>query len=102
MVAFDHIMVLMSFVYALALTHLLSRVGTMMFAPTRPLYSPLLILAILNAIALVLCDWLISWAEHGISQWGLASIAVNFALAISVFFVSAAVAPETSAEGAFD
>ncbi len=102
MAAFDHIMLLLSFVFALALTHLLSRLGTMMFAARRAIPSPLLFLAMLNAIALVLCDWLMLWAERNISQWDLASITVNFILAISVFFVCAAVAPETPADGAVD
>lgn len=102
MAAFDHIMVLLSFVFALALTHLLSRLGTAMFAASRSILSPLLFLAMINAIALVLCDWLVLWDEHNIAQWDLASIAVNFALAISVFFVCAAVAPETPADGAVD
>ena len=33
--AFDHVMVLLSFVFALALTHLLSRVGSLMLARKR-------------------------------------------------------------------
>jgi len=102
MAAFDHIMVLLSFVFALALTHLLSRIGTMMFATRRAKFSPLLSLAMLNAIALVLCDWLILWAEHGLSQWNLAAVVVNFLLAISVFFVCASAAPEAQADGAVD
>ena len=102
MAAFDLVMVLLSFVFALALTHLLSRLGTLMFAAERAKFSLLLSLAMLNATALVLCDWLVLWDEHGISQWNLASIAVNFTLAISVFFVCAAVAPEAQANNSVD
>ena len=100
--AFDHVMVLYSFVYALALTHLLSRLANCFFAAKRATLSPLLLLAMLNAVTLVLCDWLMSWYEHTISQWDLISIVVNFALAVSIFFVCAAASPETPADEAVD
>ena len=100
--AFDFVIVLLSFVFALALTHLLSRLATLMFAAERIAFSPLLSLAMLNAITLVLCDWLVLWDEHTIARWDVASITVNFALAISVFFACAAVAPEGAADRPFD
>src|SRR5581483_9228360 len=63
--AFDHVLVLLSFVFALALTHLLSRVGGLVVARKRVRFSPLLALAIVNAVAFVFENWLMLWTVRG-------------------------------------
>jgi hypothetical protein len=50
---FDFILLLLSFVFALALAHLLSRVGAMLLARERVRFSGLLTVAILNALVTV-------------------------------------------------
>jgi hypothetical protein len=100
--AFDHVMLLLSFVFALALTHLLSRVGALLLARERVRFSGLLGVAILNAIALVYCNWLQFWDVRGMRQWDLFSITALFAFSVTLYFVCAMAAPESVAEGPVD
>jgi hypothetical protein len=100
--AFDHVVLLLSFVYALALTHLLSRIGGLLNARERVRFSGLQALAMLNAIALVYSNWLALWDIHGISEWDLFSITSQFAFALVQYFICALAAPEVSDDGAVD
>ncbi|MBV9550210.1 MAG: hypothetical protein JO256_11115 [Alphaproteobacteria bacterium] len=99
MTAFDHVLLLLSFVYALALTHLLSRTAALLVAGSRVRLSGLLILAMVNAAILVFGNWLVLWDAHGISTWGLYSIVMQFLLAVGQFFLCATAAPDIAAEG---
>ena len=56
--AFDHVLVLLSFVYALAVTHLLSRIGTLYSNRERVTFSGLQALLMLVAILQVFFSWL--------------------------------------------
>ena len=58
MSAFEHVTALWSFVYALALTHLLARIAEFIVARDRVRFSGLLALGMDNAILLVFADWL--------------------------------------------
>ena len=91
---FEYVIVLLSFVYALALTHVFSRVGAMMLARDRVRFSGLLAVAILNAVVQVFTDWLTSWDYRNLPEWNLLTIMVCFLVATAVFFVCAAVVPE--------
>ncbi len=93
MVAFDFIITLMSFVYALAMTHLLSRAGALVLARDRVAFSGLQALAMLNAILLVYADWLTTWATRTLRDWDLLSITVLFVGAVSNYFVCVAAVP---------
>jgi hypothetical protein len=94
--AFDHVLVLLSFVYALALTHVLSRIAALFMArdKVKP-YGPLA-LAMANAVLIVSLDWLALWPFRGVTSWDLASIADELLLSIALFFMCAVVAPEMS------
>lgn len=100
--AFDFVLLLFSFVFALALTHLLSRVGTLLLARKRTRFSALQTAVIVNAVVLLYVNWLALWYLHGIKDWDIASITVFFAFALSTFFFCAAAAPEVPAEGQVD
>jgi hypothetical protein len=100
--AFDHVMVLLSFVFALALTHLLSRVGALILARERVRFSGLLTIAILNAVALVYTNWLQFWDVRGMRQWDMFSITTMFAFSVALYFVCATAAPEPAEEGPID
>jgi len=102
MAAFDHVVVLLSFVYALALTHLLSRMAGMLFARERVRFSGLLFLWMIAGILLVFLNWLSLWDAHGMRVWSLYSIIMQFLFAVAQYFVCALVAPEYPAEGVID
>ncbi len=61
MSAFEHVTALLSFVYALALTHLLARVAELIVARERVKFSGLLALGMVNAVLLVFVNWLALW-----------------------------------------
>jgi hypothetical protein len=101
MTAFEHITALLSFVYALALTHLLARIAELVVARERVKFSGLLALAMANAILSVFANWLSLWDFRSIKVWDLASITVNFLLAVAIFLICAWVGPKTD-EGEID
>jgi hypothetical protein len=100
--AFDHVLLLLSFVFAMALTHLLSRVGALMFTRKPVRFSGLQTLEIVNAIVWLYANWLALWYLRGIKDWELLSITTWFAYAIQNYFACAAAAPEVGEGGAFD
>lgn len=95
---FDFVVVLVSFIYALALSHLLSRIGTLLLAE-RVRLSPLGMLMAANAIWGVFFSWLGIWSLHTIPDWSFWSILVQFAFAVALFFICVFAAPEGGSEG---
>jgi hypothetical protein len=102
MAAFEHVILLLSFIYALALTHLLARVGNLIVARARVLFSPLGCVAILNAGAIVYSNWLAIWDLRGMREWGIVSVTTLFAFSVVVYFVCSVAAPEPGPEGPID
>jgi hypothetical protein len=100
--AFEHVTALLSFVYALALTHLLARIAELVVARERVRFSGLLGLGMANAILMVFVNWLSLWDLRSITSWDLASIAIQFLFAISVYVICALVGPRTTDEGVID
>jgi hypothetical protein len=92
--AFDHVLVLLSFVYALAITHLLSRVASLYFARERVTVYGLQVLLILIAISQVFFSWLELWPFRSTPKWDLLSIAVQFVYAVELYFLCSVAAPE--------
>lgn len=102
MTAFEHVTTLFSFVYALALTHLLARIAELIVARDRVRFSGLLALGMVNAVLLVFCNWLSIWDLRTIKTWDLASITVQFLFAINVFLICVLVGPKAHDEGPID
>ena len=102
MSAFEHVTALLSFVYALALTHLLARVAELIIARDRIKFSGLLALGMVNAVLLVFVNWLSLWDLRSVTSWDIGSVAIQFLFAVSVYVVCALVAPKVSDEGVLD
>jgi hypothetical protein len=102
MSAFEHVLILLSFVYALALTHLLSRMIALYVARTRVVFSGLLTIAMVNSITIVFCSWLALWPFRSIKDWDLYDIVVQFFYSVCVYFLCALAAPELPHEGTVD
>jgi hypothetical protein len=100
--AFEHVTALLSFVYALALTHLLARIAELVVARERVRFSGLLALGMVNAILLVFVNWLSLWDLRSVTSWDLASIAIQFLFAVSVYVICAVVGPKTPDDGTVD
>jgi hypothetical protein len=102
MSAFEHVTALLSFVYALALTHLLARIAELIVARERVRFSGLLTLGMANAILLVFVNWLSLWDLRSVTNWDLASIAIQFLFAVSVYVICALVGPKMPDDGTID
>ena len=96
MSAFEHVTALLSFVYALALTHFLARIAELIVARERVKFSGLLALGMVNAVLLVFVNWLSLWDLRSVTSWDLASVAIQFLFAVSVCVVCALVGPQGS------
>lgn len=99
---FDFVLILLSFVFAMAMAHLLAGVGALVSARQRVRFSLLLTLAILNALLQVFVDWLALWDLRSLSQWDLMTIAVIFTYPIVIYFLCVAAVPEPSSEHPID
>lgn len=102
MSAFDYVLLLLSFIFALALAHLLSRVGQLIVERHRVKFSGLLALAILNTVMLVYMNWLQLWDARHMAQWDLLTVTTLFIFSTLQYFVCATVAIEMPAEGQLD
>ena len=102
MSAFEHVTALLSFVYALALTHLLARIAELIVARERVRFSGLLALAMVNAVLIVFVNWLSLWDLRSVTKWDLASIAIQFLFAVSVYVICALVGPKMPDDGTID
>ena len=102
MSAFEHVTALLSFVYALALTHLLARIAELIVARERVKFSGLLALGMVNAVLLVFVNWLALWDLRSVTNWDIASVAIQFLFAVSVYVVCALVGPKAPDEGMID
>lgn len=102
MTAFEHVATLLSFVYALALTHLLSRTGELVIARERVKFSGLTALGMVNVGLLICENWIAMWDLRSVSVWDLASIAVQLLFATSVYLAGVLIAPKPPEEGVLD
>ena len=102
MSAFEHVTALLSFVYALALTHLLARIAELIVARERVRFSGLLALGMVNAVLMMFVNWLSLWDLRSVTNWDLASIAIQFLFAISVYVICALVGPKMPDDGTID
>ena len=102
MESFDFVLILLSFVYALALGHLLSRVGLMLVARKRVRFSGLLTLVMLKAVIEVYIDWLAMWDYRGVASWDLYTITLFFVASVVLYLMCAAVSPEAPEDKAID
>lgn len=100
--AFDHVLVLLSFVYALALTHLLSRIGSLLLERARVRFSSLLAVCMVIAVLMVFANWLSLWDVRGMREWDLFSVTMQFAFAVAIYFVCALAAPDSDNEDVID
>lgn len=102
MSAFEHVSVLLSFIFALALTHLLSRIATLILERDRVRFSGLLSLAMFNAIQVVFGNWIELWDMRTKQDWSLASILLIFLFSTVLYLLCAVCAPERAEHGEID
>lgn len=99
---FDFVLILLSFVFAMAMAHLLAGVGALVSARERVRFSPLLTLMILNALLQVFVDWLALWDLRDLAVWDLFTVAIIFSYPVVIYFICVAAVPAEPQERPID
>lgn len=98
MSGFDFVLVLLSFVYALGLGHVLTSAGRLLVRRERVVFSGLLALAMANAMLQVYVNWLSLWDFRSVDRWDLLEITLFFAAAVVTFVMCVVVSPEPESD----
>ena len=83
---YEQVTVLLSFVYAMALTHLLSSANELVLELRRVRVSGLYVLWMVNALLILIVNWLSFWGLHAIKRWTVFEILLQFSLAMVQYF----------------
>ena len=100
--AFEHVISLLSFVYALAIAHLLTTVARIIGAQERVKLSWFHAYWMLNALFVLVIDWVSYWDMHNIPNWTIASLAIVLLQAFADYMQAALVCPEIPEHGTVD
>jgi hypothetical protein len=98
--AFDYVMTLMSFVYALAIAHLLATTGDIIGAWSRVRFSWLNAAWMLFSLLGVLAWWIGLW--HAGDTWRMDQVAIFFVLAAILYVQARLVCARIPSEGEID
>jgi len=100
--AFEHVIVLLSFVYALAIAHLLLTTARIIGAWERVRFSWFHAYWMFNALIILVIDWVSYWDMRDLPNWSMVSIAVVMMQSFTDYMQAALVCPEIPAEGKID
>jgi hypothetical protein len=99
MAAFEHVMTLLSFVFALTIAHLLSSVIALVRAGSRVRYSFTHAVWMFVSLLLVLVWWLSFWDFRVLKSWDVGTIVFTLGGTMLVYLYAGLVSPEVSKEG---
>jgi Na+/citrate or Na+/malate symporter len=88
---------LLSFVYALAMAHLLSTTALIIRESGHVRFSGLHAFWMLNALAVIMANWIGFWDMRGLPTWSIASIFFTFVTGFTNYLGAALVCPEVRA-----
>lgn len=100
--AFDFVMTLYSFVYALGVAQILATVGDMVRAGKRLRFSWLNAGWMLNVLLAIVAWWLSLWDLRTESSWPLPTVLVFFAVACLLYLLARLVSAPIGQEGVVD
>ena len=100
--AFDFVITLYSFVYALAIAEILSTVGDMIRAGRRLRFSWINAGWMLNVLLAIVAWWLSLWDLRTEQRWDMAIVLVFFAVACLLYVLARMVSAPIPAEGPVD
>ena len=83
---FQHVTVLVSFIFAIALTHVFSSASTLILERERVRFSWLLTVSMLNAALGVIVNWLGLWELQNLKNWSLPEILLQLGWVIPNYF----------------
>jgi hypothetical protein len=102
MSAFEHVIVLLSFVYALAIAHLLLTVAGIVRGWNRVRFSWFHAYWMLNALIVLVVDWISFYDLRQIKGWSMPVIFMTIFIALIEYLQAALVCPEIPPEGPID
>lgn len=100
--AFEHIIALLSFVYALAIAHLLMTAARLIASSERVRFSWFHAYWMANALFVLVIDWISFWDMHAVSTWTIASIAMVLMQSFVDYMQAALACPEIPPDGEID
>ena len=83
---FEHVTILLSFVFAIALTHLLSSTTELVTGRARVRFSGLLTLWMANALVGLLVNWLGLWGLTALKNWTVGDVLLQFVPAVLQYY----------------
>ena len=83
---FEHVTILLSFVFAIALTHLLSSATELVVARARVRFSGLHAVWMLNAGVGLLVNWMGIWQLSILRRWSVGDVLLQFVPAVLQYF----------------
>jgi hypothetical protein len=92
--AFDHIILLLSFVYALAIAHLLATTAQLIRESERVRFSGLVAFWMVNSLASIMANWISFWDMRGLPSWSVGTILFTFVIAFTNYLAAALACPE--------
>jgi hypothetical protein len=99
---FQHVTVLVSFIFAIALTHVFSSASQLLLARDRVRFYALLAVSMLNAALGVLINWLSLWELQSIKHWSLTEVLLQLGWIVPNYFSCSLVAMPVSESGPLD
>ena len=99
---FQHVTVLVSFIFAIALTHVFSSASQLILARERVRFSWLLTISMLNATVGVLINWIGLWDLRTLKHWSPAEVLLQLGWVIPNYFSCSLVAMPCSETGSLD
>jgi hypothetical protein len=100
--AFDHIILLLSFVYALAIAHLLSTTALLIRQSERVRFSARAAFWMANALLIILANWIGFWDLRALPSWSVGTILFTFLIAFTNYLTAALACPQTEGQGELD
>lgn len=99
---FQHVTVLISFIFAIALTHVFSSASQLLLGRDRVRFSGLLSVSMLNAALGVIINWLGLWELQNIKHWTLGEVLLQLGWVVPNYFSCSLVAMSCSETGPLD
>src|SRR5262245_23060246 len=99
---FQHVTVLVSFIFAIALTHVFSSASQLILSRERVRFSWLLTVSMLNAALGVIINWLSLWQFGTIKGWTLGEVLLQLGWVIPNYFSCSLIAMPYTETGPLD
>lgn len=100
--AYEFILLFFSFVYAAAITHILSVAGEIIIASKRVRFSWVSAGWMCSGLLFACAWWIGLWDLHTVDAWSVGSIAFYFSVAAGIYLNARLVSPRIPEEGEID